>query len=48
MKSSINVIIIDIGINRDLNNKLCGDVDYEDDDECEEWIKTTLEKFSNL
>ena len=25
-----NVIIIDIGINRDLNNKLCGDVDYED------------------
>lgn len=25
-----NVIIIDIGINRDLNNKLCGDVDYDD------------------
>jgi len=25
-----NVIIIDIGINRDSNNKLCGDVDYYD------------------
>ena len=25
-----NVIIIDIGINRDENNKLCGDVDYND------------------
>ena len=25
-----NVIIIDIGINRDSNNKLCGDVDYDD------------------
>ena len=25
-----NVIIIDIGINRDENNKLCGDVDYDD------------------
>ena len=25
-----NIIIIDIGINRDNNNKLCGDVDYED------------------
>jgi methylenetetrahydrofolate dehydrogenase (NADP+) / methenyltetrahydrofolate cyclohydrolase len=25
-----NVIIIDIGINRDKNNKLCGDVDYND------------------
>jgi methylenetetrahydrofolate dehydrogenase (NADP+) / methenyltetrahydrofolate cyclohydrolase len=25
-----NVIIIDIGINRDLDNKLCGDVDYDD------------------
>ena len=25
-----NVIIIDIGINRDENNKLCGDVDYGD------------------
>ena len=24
------VIIIDIGINRDENNKLCGDVDYND------------------
>ena len=25
-----DVIIIDIGINRDSNNKLCGDVDYDD------------------
>ena len=25
-----NVIIVDVGINRDENNKLCGDVDYND------------------
>ncbi|MAT49366.1 MAG: hypothetical protein CMA27_06000 [Euryarchaeota archaeon] len=31
-----------------VNDRIDCDVDYEDDDECEEWIKTTLEKFSNL
>ena len=31
-----------------INDRIDCDVDYEDDDECEEWIKTTLEKFSNL
>ncbi len=25
-----NAVVIDVGINRDENNKLCGDVDYED------------------
>jgi hypothetical protein len=36
-----------VGGVRDYDRIDC-DVDYEDDDECEEWIKTTLEKFSNL
>ena len=31
-----------------VNDRIDCDVDYEDDDECEEWIKTTLEKFSNI
>ena len=31
-----------------INDRIDCDVDYEDDDECEEWIKTSLEKFSNL
>lgn len=31
-----------------INDRIDCDVDYEDDDECENWIKSTLEKLSNV
>ena len=31
-----------------VNERIDCDVDYEDDDECENWIKSTLEKLSNV
>ncbi len=31
-----------------INDRIDCDVDYDDDDECENWIKATLEKFSNV
>ena len=31
-----------------VNDRIDCDVDYEDDDECENWIKSTLEKLSNV
>ncbi len=31
-----------------VNDRIDCDVDYDDDDECENWIKATLEKLGNI
>ena len=31
-----------------VNDRIDCDVDYDDDDECENWIKSTLEKLGNI